>query len=160
MTPLIRELMREASRWPLHGEVTPLREAFFAALAGFCQEWVEEHKSPLFLPVSTEPRLRRALELTASRLDAKLADVCQFAGMSERSLRRHLRSEIGLTWEAYRQRSRILRAIALLSETDESIAEIASISGFESPSAFAKTFRVILGESPREFRLRSFGTGA
>jgi transcriptional regulator GlxA family with amidase domain len=60
--------------------------------------------------------------------------------MSERSLRRHLGDEIGMTWEAYRRRSRLLNAVALLSDIDTAVSEVAETCDFESPSAFAKHF--------------------
>jgi AraC-like DNA-binding protein len=156
VSPLMREMMREATRWPLHGPASPLRNTFFAAMAGLCDEWIEQQEVGLFLPASTDPRLRRALEYTANRMDARLADVCHAAGLSERTLRRHLRAETGLTWETYRQRSRLLRAMSLLSESSEQIADIAAHCGFESPSAFAKAFRAATGESPRTYRMQAY----
>ena len=152
VTPLMREMVREAARWSLHGPVTPLRKAFFEAMAMLSQEWVVQHETRLFLPATEDPRLRRALKYTDLHMNAKLAEVCRFAGISERSLRRHLRAETGLTWEAYRQRIRLLRSIGLLNETAEPITEIAARCGFESPSAFAKSFRAAMGESPRDYR--------
>lgn len=154
VTPLMREMMRETARWPLHGPETPVREAFYAALAALCEEWIESQETGLFLPACDDPRLQRALDYTAQHADAKLAEVCAVAGMSERSLRRHFRAETGLTWEAYRQRSRLLQAIALLSQSDAPIIEIAAQCGFESPSAFAKAFRAAMGEAPSDYRSR------
>jgi AraC-like DNA-binding protein len=155
VTPLMREMLREAVRWPLHGHQTPVREAFYAALAALCSEWIEEQETRLHLPACTDPRLRRALAFTSLRIDAQLADVCRHAGMSERSLRRRLKDETGLTWDAYRQRGRLLRAVTLLSETELCVADVASRCGFESPSAFAKAFRLSLGDTPSRFRNRS-----
>jgi AraC-like DNA-binding protein len=152
VTPLMREMMRETARWPLHGPETVVRRVFYTALATLCEEWIESQETGL--PACNDLRLRRALAHTNDHVDAKLAEVCAVAGMSERSLRRHLRAETGLTWEAYRQRSRLLQAIAILGETDEPIIEIATRCGFESPSAFAKAFRTAMGEAPREFRHR------
>jgi transcriptional regulator GlxA family with amidase domain len=60
-----------------------------------------------------------------------------------------------MTWEEYRSRSRLLQAISLLSETDDSVNEIAARCGFESQSAFAKVFRLAMRESPREYRSRA-----
>lgn len=154
VTPLMREMMRETARWPLHGPETPVRRAFYSALAALCEEWIETQETGLFLPACDDPRLKRALDYTAQHADAKLADVCAAAGMSERSLRRHFRAETGLTWEAYRQRSRLLQAISLLGETEEPITEVAARCGFESPSAFAKAFRMAMGESPSDYRTR------
>lgn len=154
VSALMRELMRESLRWPLDGADSLLRSTFYTTLAAFCTEWIEA-ETDLFLPTCDEPRLKRALDLTASNMDARLPDVCRHAGMSERSLRRHLKQAAGMTWEAYRQRSRLLHAIALLSETDVSITDIAARCGFESPSAFTRAFRLTLSETPREYRVRT-----
>jgi AraC-like DNA-binding protein len=160
VTPLMREMLREATRWPLHDAEDPVRQAFFAAMAALCSEWIEDQETQLFLPACTDARLKRALDFTAERSDAKLAEVCAIAGMSERSLRRHLRAETGLTWEAWRQRSRLLQAISMLGETEAPIIEVAAACGFESPSAFAKAFRAALGEAPSDYRRRiSTGQG-
>jgi len=59
-----------------------------------------------------------------------------------------------MTWEAFRQRARLLRAVTQLDDANTSITEIAAACGFESPSAFAKAFRLSLGESPSAYRRR------
>jgi AraC-like DNA-binding protein/quercetin dioxygenase-like cupin family protein len=153
VSPLMREMMREAMRWQLDGPDTPLRTNFFEALAGFCGEWIER-EADLFLPAVTDLRLERALDYTAREVDAKLPDVCRNAGVSERTLRRRLKAETGLSWEDYRRRSRLLQAVSLLSETDASVGDIAARCGFESPSGFAKAFRVAVGEAPSAYRNR------
>ncbi|CAN7561653.1 helix-turn-helix transcriptional regulator [Phenylobacterium sp. LjRoot219] len=151
VAPLMREMMREAFRWPLQGPDSPLRTSFLATMAGLCAEWIER-EADLFMPTCRDARLRRALEFTEGKLEAKLAEVCREAGLSERSFRRRLKLETGLTWEACRQRSRLLRAIALLGETDAPIIDIALSCGFESQSSFAKAFRTAMGETPTEYR--------
>jgi AraC-like DNA-binding protein len=158
VTPLMREMMREAARWPLHGAEAPVRTVFFNAMAALCVEWIEQQETELFLPACGDPRLKRALDYTSDQAHAKLPDVCVAAGMSERSFRRHLRAETGLTWEAWRQRSRLLHAATLLSETDVPITEAALHCGFESSSGFAKAFRAVMGEAPSDFRRRTTRT--
>lgn len=153
VSALMREMMREAIRWPLHGAASPLRTDFFNTMAGLCREWIER-EADLLLPASKEPRLKRALEFTAENMSANLASVCRHAHMSERSLRRRLKGETGMTWEAYRQRCRVLTSVPMVSEGGATIAEIAARCGFESPSAFAKAFRRTLGESPHAYRGR------
>lgn len=90
----------------------------------------------------------------STRSKAALPEMCRRAGMSERTLRRHLKAEIGTTWEDSRRRSRLLHAIALLSDTDAPVGEIAARCGFERQSAFAKAFRIEMGEAPRVYRDR------
>jgi AraC-like DNA-binding protein len=153
VSTLMREMIRESMRWPFQQPECAVSSAFFKAMAGLCVEWVA-NETDLFLPTCTDPRLKRALEYTNKHTDADLSLVCLHAGMSERSLRRHLKAEIGMTWESYRRRSRLLRAVSLLSDTDVPVGDVATRCGFESQSAFAKAFRVAMGETPRDYRNR------
>ncbi|HEX7855738.1 MAG TPA: helix-turn-helix transcriptional regulator [Sphingobium sp.] len=151
VSPLMREMTKEAMRWPLHTPDSPQRTAFFSAMAYMCNEWIED-EADLFLPTSDNARLENALQYTADHMDRKLPEVCRHAGMSERSFRRHLKSAYGLSWEGYRSQIRLLRAISLLNETDLSIDEVASRCGFESPSGFARAFRATMNQAPRAYR--------
>jgi len=153
VSPLMHEMMCEAMRWQLDGADTPLRTAFFGALARFCSEWIER-EADLFLPTVTDKRLQRALDYTAREVDARLPEVCRHAGVSERTLRRRLKGETGLSWEDYRRHGRLLHAVSLLSETDASVSDIAARCGFESSSGFAKAFRAAVGEAPSAYRRR------
>lgn len=156
VSPLMREMMREAMRWPLAGPTCAIRTAFFDAMGKLCGEWITREAN-LFLPTSKDARVKRALDYTAQRMDLNLTAVCEHVGISVRSMRRHLKAETGMTWEDYRHRSRLLQAISLLSETDEPVSEIAARCGFESPSAFARVFRREMSESPRDYRHRVMG---
>ncbi len=154
VSALMREMLREAMRWPINGAENPLRTSFFDTMGKLCSEWITR-EADLILPTSADARVERALQYTSQHMDLKIAEICSHAGISERSLRRHLKAETGITWETYRQRSRLLQAISLLSDTDEPISEIARRCGFDSPSAFAKVFRDTMGEAPREYRHRT-----
>ncbi|MBV8804915.1 MAG: helix-turn-helix transcriptional regulator [Sinobacteraceae bacterium] len=156
VSALMREMMREAMRWPLHGADSAVRTAFFEAMGKLCSEWITREAN-LFLPTSKDARVKRVLDYTTQRMDLNLPAVCQHVGMSVRSLRRHLKMETGMTWEEYRHRSRLLQAVSLLSETDEPVSEIAARCGFDNPSAFARAFRLEMGESPRDYRHRVLG---
>lgn len=156
VSPLMREMLREAMRWPLETPPCALRESYFATMAGLCQEWIA-NEANLLLPTSRDARIQKALDFTVGHAAARVSEVCVAVGLSERTLRRRLKAETGMTWEAWRQRSRVLRAVALLSDQGailRGIAGVAAECGFESPSAFAKAFRAAMGENPRDFRTR------
>jgi AraC-like DNA-binding protein len=154
VSPLMREMLREAMRWPIDAPDSPVRAAFFEAMGTLCGEWIEREAN-LFLPTSNDARVKRALDHTAQRMNLNLSEICRYAGISVRSMRRRLKTETGMTWEAYRHRCRLLQAISLLSESDEPMSEIAARCGFESPSGFAKAFRLAMGEAPRDYRHRA-----
>lgn len=153
--PLMRAMLAEAVRWPIDGVEDETRRLFFAAFGRLCSEWIAE-EAPLTLPSSADPALDRAIAHTRANLaEATLDQVCRAAGLSERTLRRRFRAELGMGWDEYRRRARLLAAIELLTETNRSIAQLAADVGFESQSAFAKAFQQLVGETPRTFRLRS-----
>lgn len=154
VSPLMREMLRESMRWSLDAPESQLRSNFFDAMGTLCEEWIDR-EARLFLPTSKEARVKRALDYTSKRMDLGVSEICQHAGISVRSLRRRLKTETGMTWEVYRHRCRLLRAIWLLTETDEPMSEIAARCGFESPSGFAKAFRHAMAEAPRDYRLRT-----
>ena len=154
VSPLMREMLRESRRWPLHEPDSAVRSHFFDAVGALCGEWIDR-EAQLFLPTSNDPRVKRALDHTAQRMDLNLEEICRYAGISERSLRRRVKTETGVTWETYRHRCRLLKAVSLLSETDEPMSEIAARCGFESQSGFAKAFRQAMGEAPRDYRHRA-----
>ena len=60
----------------------------------------------------------------------------------------------GKTPHRYLQRRRVERALYLLRCTDRSITDICFDVGFASLGTFSKTFHLIVGESPSEYRRR------
>ncbi|WP_159872689.1 helix-turn-helix transcriptional regulator [Novosphingobium sp. 9U] len=155
VSPLMREMIAEAVRWPLDRPVDVTGTAFFAAFACLCSEWIED-QAPLTLPSTTDPALIRALDyVRANPAGSHMAAAAVAAGLSERSLRRRCQAELGMGWDEYRRRARLLASIEPLAETDLSIACIAADVGFESQSAFAHAFRRLLGQTPQEFRRRA-----
>jgi AraC-like DNA-binding protein len=152
VTALMREMILAAMRWPLQQPQDATGRAYFAALALLCTEWIR-NETPLSLPTARDRSVRAALAHTRAHLaDGDLGAVCRKAGLSERTLRRRLRKEIGMSWNEYRRRARLVTAAALLSDTDLGIGRIALQVGFESQSAFTVAFRRLTGRNPRDLR--------
>ena len=152
--PLMREMIMGAMRWPLTEPLQRSGRTYFQALAMLCGEWIQS-EAQLALPTSANPRLCKVMDFTRRHLaDADLTSVCRIAGLSERSLRRHFRAATGMTWENYRRRSRLARAIVLLSESKLTIGAIALQVGFESQGAFARALNKLIGERPSDYRKR------
>jgi AraC-like DNA-binding protein len=154
-TPLLREMIVFAKRWPIgRSHSDDVADAFFDALALLVVEWLE-HESPLSLPTSTDPEVRAAMRYA----DAHLADVdvesgCAAIGVSARSLRRKFATATGMTWREYLLQSRLLRAMALLTEPGRTVLDVATAVGFDSVSAFTRAFRRLTGETPTDYRRR------
>jgi AraC-like DNA-binding protein len=152
--PLMREMIMGAMRWPLSKPLEPIGRTYFDALAMLCGEWIQS-EAQLALPTGASPGIRKVMEFTRGHLaEVDLASVCVVAGLSERSLRRHFRTETGMTWENYRRLSRLAEAIVLLGESSLTVGVIALQVGFESQGAFARAFRALIGELPTDYRKR------
>jgi AraC-like DNA-binding protein len=67
---------------------------------------------------------------------------------------RSFRLTFGETPHRYLQRRRLERAMALLRETGRPVTEICMDVGFTSLGTFSRTFREIVGSSPRDYRER------
>ena len=156
MTPLGREMVLHAMRWPEEGASDRQAILFFEALAGLCREWGE---SPLDFRLQ-RPRseeLRRAMDYALERLgeDPRLEDAARHAGVSGRTLSRRFAEETRSTWRQFLHSARMLRAMELLSAPDQRVTDVALEVGFESLGAFSQAFRLFAGETPSDYRSRS-----
>ena len=68
---------------------------------------------------------------------------------------RSFRDVFGETPHRYLQRRRIERAMAFLRETRRPVTEICFDVGFSSLGTFSRTFREVVGCSPRQYRARA-----
>ena len=84
------------------------------------------------------------------RLDA----LARASSLSPFHLHRVFRAAFGETPALMQRRIRVERAQQLLIKTRYSIGEVAHLIGFESESAFSRSFRVLTGISPRGYRWR------
>lgn len=107
---------------------------------------------PLQLPLPRDPRALRAARLvsTGDGTRKPLERVGSSAGASARTLQRLFLAETGLTFEKWRQRARLARAVELLSD-GKKVTTVAFDVGYDSPSAFIAMFRRELGSTPRRY---------
>ncbi|MDW5327245.1 AraC family transcriptional regulator [Plantactinospora sp. KLBMP9567] len=78
--------------------------------------------------------------------------LARIAYVSEAHFTRTFRATFGETPHRYLQRRRVERAMFLLRETDRSVTDICLAVGFGSLGTFSRTFRDIVGSSPRTYR--------
>jgi AraC-like DNA-binding protein len=155
-SPLMREMILFATRWPLGAsDGDPLADSFLRTLALLCGEWLHR-ELPLFLPSAAHPSIRRAIDYALADLDAAtLTGAVSRAALSERTFRRLFGQETGLTWQTWIGQARIQMAMGLLIQ-GRRVTEVAIEVGYASLSAFAKAFARIVGEAPAKFRQRHF----
>jgi len=149
VTPLLRELILRATELPrLYDEAGwPGR-----LIAVLLDELRRLPSVPLDLPQPTEPRLQRVTEaLLADPADGRsLAAWARQAGASPRTLARLFLRETGLSFGAWRQRARLLQAVARLA-AGQAVTAVALDVGYDSPSAFIAAFRRTFGTTPRRY---------
>ena len=155
VVPLLREMMIYALRWPIgRAWSDPVADVFFTTLGNLVSEALE-HETPLSLPTSADPTVATAMAYTHDHLGAvTAAQVSRVVGVSERTLRRQFQATVGLSWRSYLLQARLLRAMALLAEPGPSVLQVATAVGFDSVSAFNRSFMARCGETPSAYRRR------
>lgn len=98
--------------------------------------------------------LREANELIHSRFTQPLTlmDIARAVSVHPVHLAREFHRRLGCTVGQQVRRLRVEEACRLLAETTDSLAEIALNTGFSDQSQFSKTFRLIAGVTPSEYR--------
>lgn len=99
-------------------------------------------------------RLKNLLDHISRHYADKITvpQAASLAHMSEPQFMRTFKKVAGMTLVNYVNHVRLSNAVRLLKETDMSIAEIASQTGFADQSYFDKRFKASFGQSPKEFR--------
>jgi AraC-like DNA-binding protein/quercetin dioxygenase-like cupin family protein len=154
-SPLIREMVIYALRWPIErAESDPVSDGYFRTLGHLVADALD-HEAPLSLPTSADPLVAAAMTYTKDHLDSVTADeVSRAVSVSERTLRRQFRATLGLSWRNYLLQARLLRAMALLAGPGQSVREVSTAVGFDSVSSFARAFAQHCGETPSSYRQR------
>jgi methylphosphotriester-DNA--protein-cysteine methyltransferase len=123
-----------------------------------CVEWIKE-EMPFRLPAAKSGQITAAMEYTLKNLEsATLEGAAGAAALSPRQFRRRFLAESGIVWRQFHHQARMLRAMELLVLPQATVTDVAYAVGFNSLSAFAKSFSRFTGQSPHEFR-RSGNTG-
>jgi AraC-like DNA-binding protein len=150
---LLREMVSYALRWPPGRQAEDLlASSFFQTLGGLCAEWMAEEE-PFCLPAAKSRQIAAAMEYTLNNLEgASLGRAAAAAALSPRQFRRRFLAEAGLGWRQFHHQARMLRAMELLVAPRAAVTEVALALGFNSLSAFAKSFYRLTGQTPGEFR--------
>jgi transcriptional regulator GlxA family with amidase domain len=91
-----------------------------------------------------------------SHTPEELARLC---GCTTRHFNRLFRTAFGQSPRAQRGEMRLLKAQSLLQSSDESLAEIASQSGYRNRTQFLSVFKRRFGMTPAEWRERAKSSG-
>lgn len=81
-----------------------------------------------------------------------ISDIADRVKLSRRQLERLFKQYVGVSPAQYFIQLRIARGHALLNETNMTVAQIATATGFSSATQFSQRFRKRFGQSPSGFR--------
>lgn len=115
-------------------------------------------REDLSLPLPMDPRALALAQQVQAAPDARtdLPGLARAAGASLRTLQRIFPRETGLSLEAWRQKARMIHAVAVLS-AGASVTGAALDCGYDSPSAFITAFRRQFGVTPGRYRPAAVG---
>ena len=155
VSPLLRELILRAVEIPplydLDGPDGRLMDVILDQLQRL-------PVTPLHLPMAVDARLGRITSalLAEPGINRTLAEWSNEAGASARTLSRLFVKETGMTFGAWRQQARLLKALEMLAG-GHGVTAAALDLGYQSPSAFVAMFRRALGVSPGRYFARREG---
>ncbi|QCT22669.1 AraC family transcriptional regulator [Jejubacter calystegiae] len=149
VAPLLRELLLQASRLTLmYDPLGPDGRLVAVLLDQLASAPVEK----LHLPVADDRRIRqlmeRLLENPADR--SSQADWAQRVGMSERTLNRVVKQQMGMSFGEWRRQLHIVLALQRMAQ-GESVQSIALDLGYGGASGFITMFRKLMGSPPARY---------
>lgn len=112
-------------------------------------------------PKAESGPVRYAIDLMNSRLEDKLSipEIASKVGLGASRFYSLFKKKMGQSPADYLQQLRCARAREYLTNTDESITNIAFRLGFSSSQYFADCFRKYIGRTPSEFRKSDKASG-
>lgn len=84
----------------------------------------------------------------------RIQDLARRIGISRSYLVKLMKRDTGLSPQEYLIEVRMRKASGFLSETSDSIRDIAAKCGYEDALAFSKVFKTRFGVNPSEYRLK------
>jgi AraC family transcriptional regulator len=99
-------------------------------------------------------KLRRAIEHVETNLAEPLRSyhLAKVAGLSKAHFVRKFKAATGVTSHRFVMNKRLNRALELLSASDKSLTDIATLCGFSDQSHFGRVFKRTLGLTPGAWR--------
>ncbi|MEX0276568.1 MAG: GlxA family transcriptional regulator [Ruegeria sp.] len=140
----------------LHIMSARLGAGFAAQIAGlFAQDTAATPpKTPITAPHRHASLTEQANTLMAAALDdpMPLVDIAETLGTSPRTLQQQFRLRLNTTPQDHYLQLRLAEARRLVTDTDMSLMDVATATGFASQSSFARAFRTAHGLSARDLR--------
>lgn len=134
--------------------VSPVRTPALSALCLHLLAVLESIESAAAPPTQVESTVRAAQAAILERFQEPMhmSDLAESLSVSYSSLRQWFKAHTGFSPKQFQLQIRLQRAQDLLINTTQSIKEIASILGFDSPYHFSAQFKNRIGMSPSAWR--------
>lgn len=149
---LAREMILHTYVWKPQDNDSEAQNVFFEAIRLQVPSW-GDRTIPLVLPVPDHSKLRAITDFIEGHAGENLqlnAAGKQF-GVSERTLMRLFRKELGMTFSSYVRLARIIKSLELLAQPGASVTETAFAVGFESLGSFSDAFYRLMRIRPSEY---------
>ena len=119
-------------------------------------ELTHANTQALGVPLPRDKRLRSLCEalLRAPAERATLAEWASDIGASERTVARLFRTELGTSYQQWRQQAVLAHALPMLAR-GVPVSQVGAASGYASDSAFSAMFKAAMGQSPSYFQSRN-----
>lgn len=149
VAPLLRELVISAVAASPGYEPNSPQERLMAVILDQIRI---QPVAALALPMPTDHRLQKIVQsLISNPADQRCLDEWAImVGASKRTLVRLFPAQTGMSFGAWRQQRRLLRALELLA-AGNTVTSVALEVGYENTSAFIAMFQRCLGETPSRY---------
>jgi AraC-like DNA-binding protein len=142
----------------LHYELNAEDESSLLAVEGLAFELLAESLRcpPGQKEATTQSKIDQAKEFLEANFAASftVAEAAESVGLHPRYLAALFRKTVRCTMKDYVRRLRVNFAASRLIDSDESLADIGIAAGFVDQSQFCRTFKYLIGMTPREYRAR------
>ncbi|MFP2960489.1 helix-turn-helix domain-containing protein [Myxococcus sp. 1LA] len=154
VSPLMKSLLEHLRAHELAQPRTSAERRLFRVLI---DQLVLAPSHGSYLPMSDDSLLEPVLTALEQHPEDErsLADWARVLHTTERTLERRCQQHLGLSFSEWRQRLRVVKALALL-EQGQSVEAIALDLGYSSASAFIAMFRRMTGTTPDKVRGHGF----
>ncbi|MGV1793948.1 helix-turn-helix transcriptional regulator [Rhizobium sp. A37_96] len=160
MPALAVEMASFARRWGVDRDpADQVANDFFRTMGHLFAIWFDTRRK-MWTPFGNGPDMERVIEFARDHLEtASLTDAAAAVAMSERTLRRRFKDELGISWREFINELRMSEAMRLLRQGNISVTETAYAVGFNSIGAFTVAFTSYTGSTPGSFVRRHTKAG-
>ena len=150
---MLMELIMYTNRW--NGNILPSEEKRYTVAKAFKFLLPELSKTELSLslPSPKDPKLKKVIEYLEKNIaqSIKFKNLSDHFGMSQRTLARLFKKDLGMSYIQYTTILRMLVALKLLLDNKMSIQDVSTSVGYSSLPTFSNTFQKIIGIRPSEY---------